>query len=143
MARDALDDIRRAAGLLIGCEPGRVFLARRSSQVAAPGTWGVPGGCCHVGEDLIAAAVRECREEFGSVPPFRQVRATRWETSDRAFAYTTFVVLVTHEVAAAWRPVMNPEHDQCGWFDLDKLPLPLHDGVRDALLALRAQGRVA
>lgn len=139
MATDAQDDPFRAAGLLIGSEPGKVFLAKRSPWTAEPSTWGIPGGCCHVGEDSLAAAVRECREEFGSVPPFVVKRSTSWK-GPKGFVYVTFVVVVTPETRAAWKPVLNDEHQEAGWFDLDRTPVPVHQGVKDALTSLAKSG---
>ena len=46
--------------------PGRrVLAARRARPPALAGGWELPGGKCHEGEELAAAAVREVREELG------------------------------------------------------------------------------
>jgi 8-oxo-dGTP pyrophosphatase MutT (NUDIX family) len=39
------------------------------------GTWGLPGGTAHIGEDPHAAAVRESTEEIGHLPPLGQPAA--------------------------------------------------------------------
>ena len=44
------------------------------SSSAPDGTWGMPGGSRHVGEDPWAAAVRESTEEIGDLPPPRHHR---------------------------------------------------------------------
>jgi 8-oxo-dGTP diphosphatase len=58
-----------AAGLVIVRKDAgggrRVLLQHRSAQVHDGGTWAVPGGARDSHEDVVAAALREAREEVG------------------------------------------------------------------------------
>ncbi len=127
---DPEDDPDRAAGLLLGSD-GRIFLALRSRICSHPGTWAIPGGSAHRREGLLDAAVRETREEFGSCPPFRVARTTTW--SRGPFTFATFFALVHPEDARRWRPVLNEEHVDSGWFRPTALPSPIHPNLADVL----------
>jgi 8-oxo-dGTP pyrophosphatase MutT (NUDIX family) len=43
-------------------------------QQRSDGTWGMPGGTLHQGEDPWKGALRETTEELGKLPPLKQVR---------------------------------------------------------------------
>ncbi len=53
--------LRTAASAVIFDTGGRILLQRRSDN----GRWGLPGGGVEIGESVVAAAVREVREETG------------------------------------------------------------------------------
>jgi 8-oxo-dGTP pyrophosphatase MutT (NUDIX family) len=56
-------------------EGGRVLLLRRSADAAyAPGLWALPAGHVDAGEDVVAAAIREAREETGIDLPRERLR---------------------------------------------------------------------
>lgn len=51
--------------LLLLVRDGHVLLAERSGTGYADGQWNLPSGKLEEGEDLVAAAIREGREEIG------------------------------------------------------------------------------
>ena len=57
----------RVHGVIVGCrdDAGRWLLIRRSERVVAPGQVCFPGGAVEAGEDRMAAAARETKEELG------------------------------------------------------------------------------
>lgn len=57
----------RVHGSIVGCtdQSGRWLLIRRSEKVIAPGKVCFPGGAVEPGEDPMAAAAREIKEELG------------------------------------------------------------------------------
>lgn len=117
-----------AAGILF-LAPGRkaLFLKR------APGsdhtdTWGFPGGRLKSGEDAEAGALREAREELGSLP--KSLHLTQWarQIAD-GVDYTTFLC----RVPDIFSPDLNDEHTGHRWASLDDAPEPTHPGVSIAL----------
>lgn len=123
------------AGVLpLALSTGRVLLGLRSEDVNEGGTWGVWGGAfqgAH-GEDdepvAAFAALREFREE------------TRWDGEDGGlvpllvferpgFRYFNFLLPLPKQ----FTPLLNWEHDEAGWFDLDRLPEELHFGLQELL----------
>lgn len=112
-----------------GCMPlaestGRVLLTLRSQYVNEPGTWGIPGGAIDEGENPAGAAQRELREELGYSGPVRVMPGFVFEAED--FRYHNFIGVVPEEFEAS----LDWENGDAKWFDIDRLPSPLHFGVR-------------
>jgi 8-oxo-dGTP pyrophosphatase MutT (NUDIX family) len=122
-----------AAGVMLFRHDGAVLLARRSSGVTEPGTWGIPGGRLRAREDPATGAYREFVEEMGPMPLTRLLDA--YDVDIPGGHYTTLVVEAVD--TRGWRPQLNWEHDTWGWFHRGNLPTPLHPGVE---LVLNAHG---
>ncbi len=124
-----------AAGLLaVGPERG-VLLQLRVGWSHFGGTWGLPGGALHEGEDAVAGAIREAQEEAGV--PDAAVRPLFTRVLDLgAWSYTTVVA----EVVVPFEPVISdPESVELEWVpvqDVDQRPL--HPGFAAAWPALRS-----
>ena len=128
------------AGLLLACEGEVLLLLRRS--VHNDLTWGLPGGNREEqdGGSLEATAVREAAEEMGALPPLT-VASSHLTRRGRLSAkqYTVFVCRVEPAVRAAWTPVLNHEHREARWFQIEdvslavsgvsRAPAPLHPVV--------------
>ena len=72
------------------------------------------------------AALRELAEETGYQGPVDMERASIDVTrSPYGLTYWTFGGKVPRE----FRPRLNAEHTQAGWFAVGSLPAPLHPGV--------------
>lgn len=122
---------RRAAGLLIRREDGRVFLVFRSSDVYDPDCWGIPGGRVEPGETEWDGALSETKEELGGLPPVTRTGESTYRSG--SFAYTTFTVTMSDAAAERWTPRLNWENTDWGWFDPAQPPQPLHPGVAPLL----------
>jgi predicted NUDIX family NTP pyrophosphohydrolase len=108
--------------------PGGPYWARRDD-----GAWSLPKGEYAVGEDPLAAAMREFREELGVEPPSHPSPAFLGELRQgsgkqvSAWAlegHLDTAAIVSNVFAMEWPPHSGltrefPEVDRAGWFDLN------------------------
>ena len=137
----ALDAIRAAdqrdcAGISLFNTKGELFLVRRSEGQGRAGEWEGPGGHLQDDEDAAEGALREFQEEVGE-PPKLKVLEHLSSTTPNGAQYTN-VFAVTHD--DAWKPTVNHEHDDWGWFPLDALPDPTNPGLLKALKSFAGEG---
>ena len=122
---------QQAAGLLLR-DGGRTLLVRRSPHVREGGSWGVPGGALDSFEDAYRGALREAKEELGSVPPHEVVDVLDFE--DRGFRHRTFVCEVDEGTSESWHPRLNWENTEARWVTPSELAaLNLHPGLAKVL----------
>ncbi len=125
-----------SAGLLVRDPAKGVLLQHRVEWSDHGGTWGLPGGALHQGEDAIHGALREAREEAG-VPP-ESIRVLFTSVFDVGYwSYTT----VTADVCQPFEPViMDPESLELRWVPVDTVGrMELHPGFAAAWPALRSR----
>jgi len=123
------DERREGAGILFHCRTsGRVLLALRSKWVSDPGTWGLPGGGVEPGESPLEGALREAEEEIGWRGEVH-ARPAYQSQAMNGFRYHSFIGTLEQE----FEPTINWEHERAGWFRLDDLPSPLHQGVEELM----------
>lgn len=123
-----------AAGVLAHDPDHGVLLQHRVAWSDQGGTWGLPGGALHQGEDAIAGALREAHEEAGL--PADNVRVLFTSVFDVGYwTYTTVAV----RVIVPFEPVIgDPESIELRWVPLDEVShLPLHSGFAADWSALR------
>lgn len=118
------------AGLMLTRLDGRILLALRAPWLPDPLVWSVPGGRIEPGEEPLDAALREGQEELGSLPRVMVLAAYK----DVPAKFTTFLAEISERDARSWRPKLNPENVDWGWFHLEELPVPLHTGIGNALM---------
>ncbi|WP_461186874.1 NUDIX domain-containing protein [Arthrobacter sp. Z4-13] len=123
-----------AAGVLAYDPAKGVLLQHRAIWSHNGGTWGLPGGALHEGEDAVVGALREAYEE-AAVPP-ESVDVLFTSVLDLGYwSYTTVVVLVTEP----FDPVISdPESIELLWIpQADVEQQELHPGFAAAWPALR------
>ncbi|HEY8753544.1 MAG TPA: NUDIX domain-containing protein [Arthrobacter sp.] len=125
-----------AAGVLAH-DPGKgVLLQHRALWSHNGGTWGLPGGALHQGEDAVTGALREAYEE--AAVPAAAVSVLFTSVLDLGYwSYTTVVVQVT----VPFEPVISdPESLELQWVPLDDVVLKeLHPGFAKSWPDLRAR----
>jgi len=125
-----------AAGLLLDDGSGRVLLQHRVEWSHHGGTWGIPGGARHLGEDAVTGALRESAEEAGVPEDGVDLRHT--SVLDLGFwTYTT----VVGRASSPFEPVIaDRESLELAWVPVDDVDdLPLHPGFGASWPALRAR----
>lgn len=118
-----------AAGLLVHDPAQGVLLQHRAQWSHFGGTWGIPGGALQLGEEAVAAALREAHEEAGVPVSGVHTRATR--VIDReVWSYTTVIA----EVAQAFTPVVgDAESVELAWVAISQVTdRPLHPAFGQA-----------
>jgi 8-oxo-dGTP pyrophosphatase MutT (NUDIX family) len=115
----------RAAGIMF-VHDGHVFLGKRGPDGDAPGTWAFPGGKIERGESPESAARRELHEEMGVA--YRGPLHHLGTTSD---GFAAFGAAPGRKFSADDEAVDAREHTDTGWFPFDKLPEPLHPGIKE------------
>jgi 8-oxo-dGTP pyrophosphatase MutT (NUDIX family) len=121
-AGDAM--LRRAAVAVTVLDDDRVLVAKRVARGFNAGQWALPGGKLEGGEDAIAAALRELREEAGLEIARERIAGLLDDlVTDSGFAITPVVVIAP----AGARPRRNADEIA----SLHEVPLAnlLADGV--------------
>lgn len=125
-----------SAGLLVHDSNKGILLQHRALWSDQGGTWGLPGGALHQGEEAVHGALREAKEE-AAVPP-ENVRVLFTSVFDVGYwTYTTVAV----EVVDAFEPeISDPESLELQWVPValvgDK---ELHPGFGAAWPVLRGR----
>ena len=127
-----------AAGLLVWHRETGILLQHRVGWSHFGGTWGMPGGARKEGEEAVAGALREAKEEAGV--PASLVTVLFTSVFDLGYwSYTTVVV----EAAERFEPVIgDAESVALRWVPLDEVEsLPLHPGFAASWAELRSRLR--
>lgn len=131
---------RSAAGLLV-VDRGRVLMQRRASWIQYGGTWSIPGGAVAPGEEPLAAALRELREEAGiDDSALRVLEAAHVAEPVPGWIYTTHVARLRKKARASiGTPPPGHEAAEHRWVpfaDIDALDL--HPGFAASWGAVRS-----
>ncbi len=122
-----------SVGFLCHDGQGNFLFHKRSQQTRDEhGAWDWGGGKLEFGETIVQGLAREIKEEYGCdiisidevLPP------TDWSAT--VAGQQTHWVILTHIVRVDRNQVKNNEPQsiaEIGWFILDNLPQPLHQGV--------------
>ncbi len=105
------------AGCVIQNQDGHILLVHRNNGKHVQ--WEIPGGKIDEGEEAIATAVRELKEELGVVVRvIKHLGERAFEHGDREFHYIWFQA----EIVKGTPTVMEPDvHDDLDFFSLASL----------------------
>ena len=125
-----------SAGLLVHDPAKGVLLQHRALWSDQGGTWGLPGGALHQGEEAVHGALREAREE-AAVPP-ESLRVLFTSVFDVGYwSYTTVAAQVVEPFEPA---ISDPESLELAWVGIDRVSTKeLHPGFAAAWPALRSR----
>lgn len=114
-----------AAGLLAHDAARGILMQHRVDWSDHGGTWGIPGGARHEGEDAIAGAIRESREEAG-VPAGAIEPAFTYVVDRGGWTYTTVIA----DVVIPFEPtIADRESHALAWIPVEEVDtFELHPG---------------
>jgi 8-oxo-dGTP pyrophosphatase MutT (NUDIX family) len=123
-----LKETRIVVGALIKCsKTGRVLLLLRNDPKPV---WAMMSGTVEKGEDLLTALKREMYEEMffkGEGMSFKSIGVEHFPAKNLEFHY--FEGFCETE----FKPILDQENLEFGWFSKDKLPSPLFKGVAEKI----------
>ena len=121
-----MSNIVAAVGIWFYSQSTNRYLYLLRDDPKHPDSWGLPGGKIELGESIMAAMVRECEEELGSMPDYvKLMPLEKFTSADGGFEYNTFFCITETE----FTPVLNDEHSGYAWIDSGTWPKPLHPGL--------------
>ena len=121
-----MSTIVAAVGIWFYSQSTNRYLYLMRNDPKHPDSFGLPGGKIEQGESIMAAMVRECEEELGSMPDYvKLMPLEKFTSADGGFEYNTFFCITETE----FTPVLNDEHSGYAWIDSGTWPKPLHPGL--------------
>ena len=121
-----MSNIVAAVGIWFYSQSTNRYLYLLRDDPKHPDSWGLPGGKIELGESIMAAMVRECEEELGSMPDYvKLMPLEKFTSADGGFEYNTFFCITETE----FTPILNDEHSGYAWIDSGTWPKPLHPGL--------------
>lgn len=111
-----------------------LLVHRRPDKRAYPNVWDLPGGMIEAGESELGALARELHEELGVQIATDTATHLRRLTLGPAKEPALLSAWLVRDWQGRPENVAPEEHDDIGWFDLDKLPSPAHASVLTALV---------
>ena len=119
------DQIICSGALFCAKSTGR-FLLLQKAHGKHEGTWGLVGGTNNAGETPWQGLQREIEEEIGSLPAIKKtLPLEKFTSNDSVFNFHTYFCVVEAEFI----PKLSDEHYAWGWFDINRMPKPLHKGL--------------
>lgn len=130
--------MKKYAGILVRKDNKCLLCKRGKDAERFPNSWSFPSGHVEKGENVLDAAKREFYEETDlelNVPIyFLGVLANRIKQGTEDSAVYLFGADVDEEVMPDLENAQDGfEHSECGYFDLDNLPLPMTTNFREFL----------
>jgi 8-oxo-dGTP pyrophosphatase MutT (NUDIX family) len=126
------------SGILFVSKSGKILVLKRSDEHGPEqyrGLYGLPGGHLDKGENHRQAAIRETKEEIDYIVEDesklqevnRQISVMEGngEELTKEIDYTTFLYIVDYPFI----PMLNKEHSEFVWANINELPEPLHPGL--------------
>ena len=122
---------RIVAGVLIKCtQTGNVFLLLRNDKTP---TWALVSGTIEEGEKPLEGLQRELFEELFIRPNVIQYKYIGVEhIADKNIEFHYYEGYCNNE----FKPILDHENLNWGWFSKDKLPSPLFKGINEKIAAI-------
>lgn len=132
--------MKRYSGVLIRCQD-KVLLCKRSySDESRPGEWSIPCGHQEKNENKLTCAVRELFEETNikvDDNDLNYIGGIKTYDNTNNFVKGILSVFVMYSDYEIYPDLHNAkdgkEHEECGYFSLEKLPKPIGVGLKEII----------
>ena len=126
----SIDKPSRIGGVVVKSD-GKLLLTKRSELAGKyPNFWAVPMGHVEDGEKFIQGAHREFQEE---TKLDIDINSLVYLTTLKDSKYNRIIKLYTVELPSQPEPELDHEHNDWGYYDVDSLPHPIEDNLRQEL----------
>lgn len=106
----------------------RILLLQKASGKHS-GTWGLVGGTNEEGETVWQGLQREICEEIGFIPEIiKSIPLETFVSNDLIFNFHTYLCVIDKEFI----PILSSEHVGWAWCNIETLPKPLHQGLKNS-----------
>lgn len=117
------------SGALFYAKSTRRFLLLQKADGKHSGAWGLVGGTNIAGETPWQGLQREIEEEIGAIPTIiKTIPLETFVSNDKVFNFHTYLCVIDSEFV----PVLSSEHCGWAWSTIDRVPKPLHQGLRNS-----------
>jgi 8-oxo-dGTP pyrophosphatase MutT (NUDIX family) len=129
MPEQVITKKKQAVGILIVARnTGRIFLLQRSASAGRSHLWALLSGGMEQGENPLNTVAREIREEIQINPSIIDFHFITKEITQRNDFY--YYIGFTN---SEFKPTLNHENEDWGWFNPDSLPKPMFPGLVDKI----------
>lgn len=121
---------REVAGVLIKCSKTNRFLLLERNDGKKNERWSMITGGVDKGETIIEGLKREVNEEIGINPElikYKFIKVIPMPKKNKTLHY--YQGLTSTE----FKPILNKEHHDWGWFSVDELPSPLYPNTQEKI----------
>lgn len=119
-----------AGAIVLNKNTKKFLLPFRSSAVEQPNTWGTWGGAIDEGDSPEQSVRREVLEEAGYQGDLELIPLHVYvDPKGSGFRYYNFLAIVEDE----FKPTLNWETENYGWFEWNNFPNNLHFGLKGIL----------
>ena len=127
--RTVKDRIECSGAIICAKDTSRILLLQKTEGKHA-GRWVLPGGTSLEGETAFQGLQRELQEEVGCLPNFiKIIPLEKFVSNDQIFMFNTYFCIIDSEFCAK----LSDEHSGWGWFNINRLPKPAHQGLEASL----------
>ena len=127
--RTIKDRIECSGAIICAKDTSRILLLQKTEGKHA-GRWVLPGGTNLENETAYQGLQRELVEELGHLPEFQKIiPLEKFVSNDLVFNFNTYFCIVDSEFCIE----LSDEHSGWGWFNINRLPKPTHQGLESSL----------
>jgi ADP-ribose pyrophosphatase YjhB (NUDIX family) len=118
------------SGALFYAKSTKKILLLQKASGKHQGTWSLVGGTTQERENPWQGLNREIKEEIGFDPEIiKSIPLETFVSNDNVFNFHTYLCVVKNE----FMPTLSKEHCGYSWTNIDFVPKPLHQGLKNSL----------